>query len=97
MKRRTLTAVLRPKPRIPSVLADAEIRHLEKVVQHLSNTGDFGAETRFGLSYWLHRIEDIESRFHLVPSQLKRLAVLRETFASESAEKPDSTRVTNAR
>ena len=31
MNRRTSTAVLRPEPRVPAALADAELQHLEKV------------------------------------------------------------------
>ncbi|MFP3553191.1 hypothetical protein SB861_21100 [Paraburkholderia sp. SIMBA_049] len=68
---------------MPAALADAELQHLEKVVRHLCNTGEFEAETRFGPSYWLKRIEDIEYRFHLVPSQLRRLTVLRGMLAGE--------------
>ena len=84
MNRRTSTAVLRPEPRVPAALADAELQHLEKVVRHLCNTDALDTGTRLGLSYWLNRIADIERRFYLVPPQLRRLTALRNMLAEQS-------------
>jgi hypothetical protein len=68
--------------RLPAMLADAEIAHLEAVASHLLNTGYRGLPGYLGAAYWIARVESVDKRFRLVLTQQRRLAALRATFSS---------------
>lgn len=77
MKPRSSATPATQAPKSPAVFADSELRHLEAVVRHLSNTDLLETGFNLGVSYWLRRVAEIEQKFHLVPSQVRRLALLR--------------------
>jgi hypothetical protein len=72
----------------PSVLADAEIAHLETVIYYFANVGAGDASEYFGPSYWLARIAGIGEQFHLVPAQHRRLTSLRTILVGAVPSKP---------
>ncbi|WP_131542667.1 hypothetical protein [Paraburkholderia hospita] len=84
MKPRSSAIPVRQAPKAPAALADAELQHLETVVRYLCNTDVIDTGFSLGVSYWLRRIAEIEQRFYLVPSQLRRLALLRKMLTDES-------------
>ena len=77
MKPRSSAILAIQAPKSLAVLADSELRHLEAVIRHLSNTDVLQTGFSLGVSYWLRRVVEIEQKFYLVPSQVRRLALLR--------------------
>ena len=82
MKPRSSAIAVSQAPKSPAALADLELAHLEAVIRHLSNTDILDTCFSLGVSYWLNRIAEIEQRFHLVPVQIQRLALLRKVLAN---------------
>jgi hypothetical protein len=77
MKARSSAIPVSQAPKSPAALADAELQHLEAVMRHLSNTDVLDTGFCLGVSYWFSRVAEIEQRFYLVPSQIRRLSLLR--------------------
>jgi hypothetical protein len=77
LKPRSSAIALSQAPRSPAALADPELQHLEAIIRHLSNSDVLDSGFSLGVSYWRSRVADKEHRFYLVPSQMRRLAVLR--------------------
>jgi hypothetical protein len=76
--------------KLPAVLADAEIAHLEGVVSYLFNTQSQDLPKYLVSSYWIARVAAIGERFELVPTQVRRLTLLRTTFVSADESKPEA-------
>ncbi|MGY6176283.1 hypothetical protein [Paraburkholderia strydomiana] len=59
--------------KLPAVLADAEIAHLEAVVSYLFNSQEQDLPEYLDSSYWIARVEAIDQRFQLVPRKCDEL------------------------
>lgn len=75
--------------KLPAVLADAEIAHLEAVVSYLFNSQEQDLPEYLDSSYWIARVDAIDQRFQLVPAQVRRVAALRTRFLSAEEWKPE--------
>jgi hypothetical protein len=75
--------------KLPAVLADGEIAHLEAVSSYLFNTHSQDLPWVFDSSYWTARVAAIDERFQLVPAQVRRLALLRNTLLSADESMPE--------
>lgn len=61
-----------PKRR-PSILADAEIRHLDAVIQYAVMQAEGDRPITLNRDYWRGRIRNVADTHELIPDQLMRL------------------------
>jgi hypothetical protein len=79
LRRRTVAVAVREKRR-PSRLADAELDHLERVMQQVTQADDGGLSHGLDAGYWHRRICSIGNTFDLIPNQISRLKALLRLF-----------------
>jgi hypothetical protein len=68
-------AATRTKAR-PSLLADAELNHLEQVMRLIAGAAPYTPIYGLDMAYWRRRIAFIESSFELLPIHRSRIKVL---------------------
>jgi len=69
-----------PCRKLPAILADSEIAHLENVASYLLNIEYWELPDYFGPRYWIARAVSIEEQFDLVLPQRRRLTTLLAIF-----------------